>query len=167
MVVGQNVQSAAGRTRRGVTRVTLAPIVSIAALVLAASCVPATAGAQDGGTGASAAAGGDVERGRYLTHSVAMCIQCHTPRNADGTLDETRLFQGAAIPVESPFHGQEWATQAPSIAGLAGFNPEDELSLLTTGHRRDGHMPKLPMPPFRMSTDDARAVIAYLRSLRP
>ncbi|MBY0276796.1 cytochrome c [Candidatus Binatia bacterium] len=136
-------------------------------LVLA---IPAVGRSADAGSGPASnappsASSGDVARGRYLTHSVAMCIQCHTPRNADGTLDETRLFQGAAIPVESPFKGQEWAAQAPDIAGLGSFDEEDEMSVLTKGHRRDGHAPKPPMPPFRMSEEDARAVLAYLRSL--
>ena len=173
MIAGQNVQSAAGRTRAALPRVVrtglrLAGAAIVAAALLAAPAAPLRAAhAADAAPPSGPAATGDVARGRYIAHSVAMCVQCHTPRNADGTLDETRLFQGAAIPVESPFRGQEWAFQAPAIAGLAGFNEEDELSLLTTGHRRDGKMPKPPMPPFRLSPEDARAVIAYLRSLRP
>lgn len=173
MVAGQNVQSAAGPTRparpRGVRAILLrsGTVIVTTALLASAAGPLRAARAEDAPPASTPAATGDVARGRYITHSVAMCIQCHTPRNADGTLDETRLFQGAAIPMESPFRGQEWAIQAPAIAGLAGFNQEDELSLLTTGHRRDGHMPKPPMPPFRLTPDDARAVIAYLRSLRP
>jgi mono/diheme cytochrome c family protein len=119
----------------------------------------------DTATKGGGAARGDVERGRYLTHDVAMCVQCHTPRNAAGELDQTRLFAGATIPLSSPFPGQVWATEAPAIAGLGVFNEEDEMSLLTTGARRDGKRPRPPMPSFRMKPDDARAVIAYLRSL--
>lgn len=173
MVAGQNVQPAAGRTRRPDSpdaRYRSARRARLAVFTLAtglAAGVASVAVAQSAAPGAaSAQTAGDVDRGRYLATSVAMCVQCHTPRNADGSIDETRLFQGAAVPVESPFPAQEWATQAPSIAGLVAFNEEDELSLLTTGHRRDGHTPKPPMPPFRLSPDDARAVIAYLRSLR-
>lgn len=165
MIAGQNVQSAAARTRPTLPRGAAGLLA--AALLAMIACPPPDARGEEAAPAGGIAATGDVARGRYLTHSVAMCVQCHTPRNADGTLDETRIFQGAAIPVESPFRGQEWAIQAPAIAGLAGFNEEDELSLLTTGHRRDGHVPKPPMPPFRLSNEDARAVIAYLRSLRP
>jgi hypothetical protein len=123
-----------------------------------------SSGAPSPGAAKSAPAG-DVERGRYLAHDVAMCVQCHTPRNADGTLDETRLFEGATIPLTSPFPGERWATQSPAIAGLGVFNEDDEMSLLTTGQRRDGKRPLPPMPSFRLKPDDARAVIAYLRSL--
>ena len=35
----------------------------------------------------------------------------------------------------------------------------------SVGKRTDGTMPRLPMPPFRLSADDAEAVYAYLKSL--
>lgn len=110
----------------------------------------------------------EIERGRYLTHDVAMCVQCHTPRTADGNLDETRLFQGAPIPVpRPPYPNQEWAPQAPAIAGLAGLSDADEMSVLMTGRRLSGEAPRPPMPPFRLSREDAAAIVSYLNSLRP
>lgn len=110
--------------------------------------------------------GGDVSHGRYLVTHVAMCVQCHTPRDADGNLDSTRLLRGAPIPVRSPFPGQVWAFTAPAIAGLPGWSNADAVQLLTTGRRFNGYAPKPPMPSFRLSRADAEAVIAYLRSLR-
>jgi mono/diheme cytochrome c family protein len=117
--------------------------------------------------GLAAAAGleGLVARGNYLVHHVAMCVQCHTPRDANGELDRTRLLKGAPIPVSSPFPTQRWAFAAPAIAGLPGLSNEDETALLTTGRRPGSDVPKPPMPPFRLSRDDAEAVVAYLRSL--
>jgi mono/diheme cytochrome c family protein len=106
-----------------------------------------------------------IERGEYLTQNVAMCVQCHTPRNADGDLDRTQLFRGAAIPLASPFRRREWATKAPAIAGLLGFTDEEAITLLMTGHRPTGEVPRPPMPPFRMTREDAAAVVAYLKSL--
>src|SRR5437870_13264909 len=41
-----------------------------------------------------------LQRGQYLVEHVAMCVQCHTPRKAQGELDRTRLLQGAPIPVQ-------------------------------------------------------------------
>jgi mono/diheme cytochrome c family protein len=29
----------------------------------------------------------EIERGKYLVENVAMCVECHTPRNANGELD--------------------------------------------------------------------------------
>jgi mono/diheme cytochrome c family protein len=109
-----------------------------------------------------------VARGEYLTRHVAMCVQCHTPRQDDGTLDERRLFQGAPVPYERPpFPGMRWASRAPAIAGLPGFTDEDEIALLTTGKRPLGRSPDPPMPPFRFSREDAAAIVAYLRTLGP
>jgi len=115
---------------------------------------------------AEAVPGGQVARGEYLVNQVAMCVQCHTPRDANGDLDRTHLLQGAPMPVSSPFPNKKWAFRAPAIAGLPGWSDEDVVSLLTTGRRLNGYMPNPPMPPFRLSREDAEAVVAYLRSLR-
>jgi mono/diheme cytochrome c family protein len=94
-----------------------------------------------------------------------MCVQCHTPRNAQGELDRTRLFQGAPIPVPTPFPMSQWAFEAPKIAGLPGWMAEDAVRLLQTGKSARGYVPRPPMPPFRMTQEDAAAVVAYLKSL--
>lgn len=106
------------------------------------------------------------ERGEYLVHQVAMCVQCHSPRNENGHLIPQRLLSGAPIPVASPFPNQQWAASAPKIAGLPGWVEADFVTLLMTGSRPTGETPRRPMPPFRMSREDAEAIAAYLRSIR-
>jgi mono/diheme cytochrome c family protein len=106
-----------------------------------------------------------LQRGQYLVEHVAMCVQCHTPRNAQGELDRTRLLQGAPIPVPAPFPMSQWAFEAPKIAGLPGWMAEDAERLLQTGRSVRGYVPRPPMPPFRMTREDAAAVVAYLKSL--
>ena len=106
-----------------------------------------------------------LQRGQYLVEHVAMCVQCHTPRNAQGELDRTRLLQGAPIPVPAPFPMSRWAFEAPKIAGLPGWMAEDAMRLLQTGRSARGYVPRPPMPPFRMTQEDAAAVVAYLKSL--
>lgn len=105
-----------------------------------------------------------IERGRYLVHHVAMCVQCHTPRDREGNLIDERGLQGAPIPVASPFP-EPWAYSSPQIAGLPGFQPEEVTVLLMTGKRPNGEEPLPPMPSYRMSQEDAMAVVAYLESL--
>ena len=106
------------------------------------------------------------ERGEYIVHHVAMCIYCHTPRDKEGTPDMRQLLRGAPMPINSPFPRQTWAFQAPKIAGLPGGWTEDDMArFLQTGVSPTGYQPRLPMPPFRMNDEDARAVAAYLRSL--
>ena len=105
------------------------------------------------------------ERGEYLAVRVAMCVQCHTPRDESGVLITSRLFEGARVPVTSPFPATQWATQAPALAGLAAVRRDDLVSILTVGTRVDGRTPRAPMPPFRMTREDAEAIAEYLDSL--
>ncbi|MEW6752560.1 MAG: c-type cytochrome [Candidatus Latescibacterota bacterium] len=106
--------------------------------------------------------------GRYLTHQVAMCVECHSPRDGQGNLIPGQEFQGGQIPVRphSAAPGREWAPLAPAIAGLVGYEWEDEIRLLTTGISRTGRALRSPMPPYKLSRRDAEAVVAYLKSLR-
>lgn len=106
-----------------------------------------------------------VERGRYLVHHVAHCIQCHTPRDGEGELLRARLLEGAAVPLASPFERVEWAVRAPHVAGLPGYTEAQAVRLLTTGIAASGGVPRPPMPPFRMVEEDARAVARYLLSI--
>ena len=108
-----------------------------------------------------------IRHGEYLVLHVAMCVQCHTPRDEEGRLEETQLLQGAPMPVKSPFPSSQWAFQAPTIAGLPGWTTEDAITFLQTGRRSDGWSPRPPMPPFRFTPEDAAAVVAYLKSLKP
>lgn len=122
------------------------------------------------GTVAPAAAEGDaaaqIARGRYLTHDVAMCVQCHSPRSEIGVIDEGRVFHGGPVEVTRPTWQPIWAPFAPDLVALAALDPGRILNVLRTGQRPDGSQPRPPMPPFRLSDEDAAAVVHYLRSLK-
>ena len=105
-----------------------------------------------------------VARGEYITNKASMCVQCHSGRDAHGEIIESEKFRGGAIPFTSPYAGKQFADRAPNISGLPGFTDDQIIALLTTGRATDRLAPRPPMPPFRMTTDDARAVVAYLRS---
>jgi mono/diheme cytochrome c family protein len=114
---------------------------------------------------AQAPSAGSAARGEYLANSVAMCVQCHTPRDRAGHLLEAQKFRGGAMPLQSPYPDRPFAFSAPNIAGLPGFTDEQVLQLLTEGKAEGRRLPEPPMPPFRMSREDALAIIAYLRTL--
>lgn len=138
-------------------------VVSFAALGTAQdAATPAVAADIPSASTTSAA----VDRGGYLANHVAMCVQCHSPRDRAGNLQEDRLFLGGAIPVESPFEAPRWAFHAPNLRNVPGYTQEQFVTLLTTGRRPSGDEPRSPMPQFRMTEEDAAAVFAYLRSLR-
>ena len=108
-----------------------------------------------------------IVRGEYLATHVAMCVQCHSPRSETGVLDSARLFMGATIPIKAPFPGMEFAMSAPRLRGLpSGFHEEDVVRLLRTGMDQRGRTPRPPMPSFRLNEEDARAIVAFLGSLR-
>ena len=108
---------------------------------------------------------GNSEQGRYLVEQVAMCGQCHSPRNDNGEIIREQWLKGAPIPVQNPYAYQSWAEFAPRIAGLPQYTDEQALTLFTKGIGRAGKELRRPMPPFRMSEQDARDVVAYLRTL--
>jgi hypothetical protein len=105
-----------------------------------------------------------VARGEYLANRVAMCVQCHSPRDDRHEILESQKFRGGAIPVRSPYSNREWAVLAPNIGGLPGFTDEQIVALLTEGQATGRQPPRPPMPPFRMIREDAQAIVAYLRS---
>jgi mono/diheme cytochrome c family protein len=108
-----------------------------------------------------------IARGRYLTHEVAMCVQCHSPRSEDGSLIPGREFTGAPFPLSAPpfMAAGEWCVTTPPIAGLPEFTREEAIQFLMNGARLGNRQPKWPMPPYRMSREDAEAVVSYLMSL--
>ena len=108
---------------------------------------------------------GNIAHGRYLAEHVAMCVECHSGRDAQGNIIDAELFLGGPIPFAPPWPN-DWANRAPRNKGLPGYTDEQALRLLTEGAiGRDGKQLRPPMPRFRMTTQDAADVIAFLRSL--
>ena len=107
-----------------------------------------------------------VARGEHLANSVAMCVQCHSPHDRKGDLIRSQLFTGQAMPFESPYpDGPKWAFRAPALKRLPGWSEKDFVQVLMTGRRASGKRPASPMPQFRLSRQDAEAIVAYLKSL--
>lgn len=112
------------------------------------------------------AAGSAVARGQYLVEDVAMCGTCHTPRQADGTLERSQWLAGAPVPYQPSQPTRDWPTVAPRIAGLPPASNDGMVTLLTTGVWITGKQLKDPMPKFHMTKADAEAVVAYLKSVK-
>lgn len=107
---------------------------------------------------------GNAEHGRYIVEHVAMCIECHSGRDARGEIVESERFLGAPIPFAPPWPN-DWAMRAPRNRGLPGYTDELAMRLLTEGAiGRNGERLRPPMPRFRMSAQDAADVIAFMRS---
>jgi mono/diheme cytochrome c family protein len=107
----------------------------------------------------------EIERGRYIVQNVAMCPECHTPRDDNGELDRERPLDGAPEFFQPPHPDPNWPLRAPRIGGNPPASDQDMVRLLTTGIWTDGKPLRLPMMPFRMTEPDAKAVVAYLHSV--
>lgn len=107
-----------------------------------------------------------IERGKYIVEGVAMCERCHTPRDEHGNPERINWLKGGPVQTAATYPAQNWATREPRIAGAPPGTDEEFIILMTTGISRTGAPPNPPMPPFRMTRQDAEAVLAYLKSLR-
>jgi mono/diheme cytochrome c family protein len=118
-----------------------------------------------------------VERGRYLVHHVAACVQCHTPRTGQRQeLDEARMLAGVLNVLDlAPEDDTVGAIHAPNLTpdpetGLGEWSDEEIRAAFLDGVSRDGSAlhPFMPYPVFHnMRAEDADAIVAYLRSLPP
>ena len=108
---------------------------------------------------------GEVERGKYLVEKVAKCQECHTPRDANGNLDTHAWLQGAPIWIMPVKPIPNWADRAPALAGLSTFTSEQMERVLEQGIRPEREVLRPPMHIYHMTPADAKAIIAYLKSL--
>ncbi len=119
---------------------------------------------------ASARAETLLERGTYLMEGIVACGNCHTPKNADATEIESMEYAGAFV-IEEP----GLKAYAPNITpdpetGIGTWTDEEIIVAIRDGLRPDGSLigPPMPSPYYaKMSDRDARAIVAYLRNLKP
>src|SRR5215472_3659726 len=118
---------------------------------------------------APAPAGGNaqVERGQYLVENVAMCGECHSPRDDQGQPDHSRWLEGASMWFSPNQTYKDWAYHAPPLAGQGSFTDADMTMVLEKGLQPTGRAIRPPMHVYHMSHEDAAAVMAYLKSLPP
>ncbi|HEX6979621.1 MAG TPA: cytochrome c [Alphaproteobacteria bacterium] len=112
----------------------------------------------------------DVNRGAYLVRAVAHCGECHTPRDALGGPDSSRLLAGTS---DGP-DGERVPNITPHPeTGIGAWSTADLLDVLKLGMTPDGDFVGGSMGEVvrnttsKLSDDDLRAVVAYLKSLPP
>jgi mono/diheme cytochrome c family protein len=141
------------------------PLFSLLALAVALSPASAQDKAVKGAAAPAPGGQSQIERGKYIVESVAMCELCHTPRNEKGDPDHGHWLGGGPAQLRPAYPSPYWAQVEPRIAGRPPGTDADFIKLLTTGISRTGLPPNPPMPPFRMTRADAEAVLAYLKTL--
>jgi mono/diheme cytochrome c family protein len=107
----------------------------------------------------------EIERGRYLVEEVAKCPECHTPRDERGELRSDAWLQGAPIWIMPVRPISNWAYRAPALAGFPSLTDEQGERVLEQGTGPEGEVLRPPMHIYHLDQADAKAIIAYLRSL--
>jgi hypothetical protein len=155
------------RRKQAILCVAVAMVVAFSVSLLSSRVKPAAAqpNAAVQKAAAQAPAQSALDRGRYLVEDVAMCEECHTPRDADGNLDESRRLQGAQIWIVPVHRDPNWGMNAPPLAGFGEYTDEQGEDVLERGIGPNGETIRRPMHIYHMTHADAQAVIAYLRSL--
>jgi mono/diheme cytochrome c family protein len=114
-----------------------------------------------------------MERGRYLAHHVAVCIDCHSTRNWDyysgpavaGTEGRGGEFFGR----DFGFPGHIYARNI-TPAAIGSWSDGELLRAITCGVSKDGRalFPLMPYPRYATADEeDIRAIAAYIRTLPP
>lgn len=111
-----------------------------------------------------------IARGKYLANHVSVCIDCHSTRSFD-------FYSGPIIPGTEGKGGEKFVDAAgtfypPNItpAALSNWSDGEILRAITSGVAKDGTalFPMMPYPIFnQLASDDAEAIVAYLRTLSP
>ncbi|MFL5728168.1 MAG: c-type cytochrome [Cytophagaceae bacterium] len=114
-----------------------------------------------------------IERGKYLANHVAVCVDCHSQRDWNS-------FAGPLIPGTEGRGGEEFNekygfpgtffSKNITPAGIGSWTDGEIYRAITSGVSRNGE-PFFPVMPYinynSMDTEDAHAIIAYLRTLKP
>lgn len=144
----------------------LASLVAIAAACdQAGSSVPSVAAPSASATPAS------VVRGEYLVRSIAGCGECHTPRDAQGNLEQGLWLSGVANRFDLTLDDDTTGgISAPNLTpfALASWTDAQVKQAFLDGVAPDGS-PLFPLMPYyayhNMTDADADAIVAYLRAI--
>src|ERR1700681_216731 len=110
-------------------------------------------------------------RGKYLVEEVARCQECHTPKLPDGQFNKDKWLKGAVLNVQPIDSVKGWHKTSPDLTASGRlwqgrWGRAALVKLLSTGWGRGGTPADPPMPTYKMTPDDAEAVVEYLKTLK-
>jgi len=117
-----------------------------------------------------------LERGTYLMHTIVACGNCHTPKGPDGKAIASMELAGGN-PIDSPvFHAVPGNITPDKDTGIGNWSDDQIIDAIRNGKKPDGTIigPPMPIPFYHgtpatpgMSDTDVKAIVAYLRSVKP
>lgn len=109
--------------------------------------------------------------GRYVTHTLGHCTECHTPMS-EGRIDFSRLNSGGRVlpNVFGVVTGVSLNITPHPAAGIGEWSDDEIKRAITDGVSRDGRelVKMMGFPYYKnINEEDMKAMIAYLRSVPP
>jgi len=117
-----------------------------------------------------AAAETPLERGAYLVKTIGACGNCHTPKGARGVPIADKEMAGGFKFDEKPFTAYASNLTPDPETGIGKWTDQQIIDAIRKGKRPDGSTigPPMPIELYRdIAEDDVKAIVAYLRSLKP
>ncbi|MBN8892769.1 MAG: cytochrome C [Acetobacteraceae bacterium SCN 69-10] len=112
----------------------------------------------------------ELARGRYLVETIAGCGNCHTPQGPGGPIAGMALAGNQVVDDNPAFRAVAPNITPDRETGIGAWTDAQLFRAIREGIRPDGSLigPPMPFQFYRGLADaDVRAMIAYLRSLRP
>ena len=134
-------------------------LVAAAALTIAAA-LPAAAQDQDA----------LVKRGDYLVNGPMACSNCHATRAKDLSIVPGMEFAGGFHLVDPAFDVYAANITPDKETGIGTWTDDQIMTAIRRGIDPEGKIifPPMPVPTYNnLSDDDVKAVVAYLRTLKP
>jgi mono/diheme cytochrome c family protein len=111
-----------------------------------------------------------LERGAYLMRGIVGCGNCHTPKDQDGKALADQELAGGYEFKEKVFDAVAANITPDSETGIGKWTDQQIIDAIRNGKRPNGTIigPPMPIEFYRNISDtDARAIVAYLRSVKP
>jgi mono/diheme cytochrome c family protein len=110
-----------------------------------------------------------IARGKYLVEEVAKCQDCHTPKMDNGNYIKSMWMKGATLNLAPAAPVPGWHSTTPDVTGGSAlwkrWGDAGMVAFFETGKTPRGSAPGAPMPTYKLTHEDAEAVVAYLKSL--
>jgi mono/diheme cytochrome c family protein len=111
-----------------------------------------------------------VARGAYLINGPAACGNCHTRKNPDLS-PRNDMFLAGGERFDTPVFTAYSRNLTPDKdSGIGTWTDEQIIRAMREGVTKEGEIlgPPMPVPTYHnMSDDDAKAIVAYLRTINP
>ncbi|HWE75377.1 MAG TPA: cytochrome c [Stellaceae bacterium] len=111
-----------------------------------------------------------VARGAYLVKAIVACDDCHTSKDEHYTPRKNLAFAGGEE-FDSPVFTAYSRNITPDVnTGIGTWTDEQIMRAIRQGITREGDIigPPMPIENFNtMADDDAKALVAYLHTLKP